>query len=88
MTIDWTIEGKFVFTMYNYLEVILGEAPTDLDGEDVTPVISKLFQVNETCQKLDMVTVNLFHYIVTRFLYVAKGALSHIQDTSCSGVSM
>ena len=80
MSIDWTIEGKFMFTMYNYLKDILAEAPTDLDGEDVTPVISELFQVHETCQKLDMTTTNLFHYIVARFLYyVAKRALSDIQ---------
>ena len=46
MTIDWTIDGKGMFTMYNYLKDILTEAPADFDVEDVTPVISDLFQVN------------------------------------------
>ena len=78
MTIDWTIEGKVMFTMYDYLEDILAEANTDFDGEDVTPDISELFQVNETCGKLDM-TTDLFHCIVARFLYVAKKARPDLQ---------
>ena len=68
-----------MFTMYDYLEDILVEAPMDFDDENITPAISKLFQVNETHQKLDMVTVDLFHCIVTRFLYVAKRARSDLQ---------
>ena len=48
MTIDWSTEGKVVFTMYDYLEDILSEAPTDFDGEDVIPAISDLFSVNLT----------------------------------------
>ena len=43
MTIDWTTERKVVFTMYDYLEDILSEAPADFDSEDVTPAISELF---------------------------------------------
>ena len=46
MTTDWSIEGKVVFTMYDYLEGILSKAPADFDGEDVTPAISELFTVN------------------------------------------
>ena len=48
MTIDWSTEGVVVFTMYDYLEDILDEAPADFDGEDVTPVVSGLFMVNTT----------------------------------------
>ena len=44
MTIDWTTEGVVIFTMYDYLEDILDEAPTDFDGEDVTPAISDFSQ--------------------------------------------
>ena len=40
MTIYWTTEGKVVFTMYDYVEDILSEAPADFDGEDVTPAFS------------------------------------------------
>ena len=79
MTIDWTIEGNVMFTMYDYLEDILAEAPSNFDGEDITPAISELFQVNGTCWKLDMATADLFHCIVVRFLYVAKRARPDIQ---------
>ena len=79
MTIDWTTEGNVVFTMYDYLEDILAETPLDFDGEDVTPAISELFFVNETHQKLDATTADLFHRIVARFLYVAKRARHDLQ---------
>ena len=74
MTIDWSIDGKVIFTMYNYLEDILAETPDDFDGEDMTPAVSNLFQVDEACRKLDTPTADLFHCFVARFLYVAKRA--------------
>ena len=60
--------------MYDQLEDILSESPADFDGEDVTPTVRDLFTVNLTQQKLDTTTVDLFHCIVARFLYVAKRA--------------
>ena len=41
MTIDWSVDGKVIFTMYDYLENILAEAPDNSDGEDVTPAVSE-----------------------------------------------
>ena len=38
--------------MYDFLEDILAEAPDGFDGEDVTPAVSDLFQVNGACQNL------------------------------------
>ena len=46
--------------MYDYLEDIILEAPSDMDGEDVTPAISNLFQVNPECEKLDQPTSEPF----------------------------
>ena len=68
-----------MFTMYNYLEDILSEAPADFDGEEVTPAISELFSVNLTQQKLDEATTNLFHCILAWFLYVGKRARPDLQ---------
>ena len=65
--------------MYNYLEDILAEASDDFDGKDVTPAVSNLFQVNEACQKLNMITADLFHRIVARLLYVATRARLDLQ---------
>ena len=33
MTIDWSVDGKVIFTMYDYLEDILAETPDDFDRE-------------------------------------------------------
>ena len=41
MTIDWSVDGKVIFTMYDYLEDILAEAPDNFDGEGVTPAVSE-----------------------------------------------
>ena len=79
MTIDWTTEGIVVFTMYDYLEDILNEAPAEFDGEDVTPAVSDLFTVNLTQRKLDTPTANFFHRIVAKVLYVAKQARPDLQ---------
>ena len=46
MTIDLSEVGRVVFTMYDYLEDTIANAPDCFDGEDVTPVISTLFQVD------------------------------------------
>ena len=79
MNIDRTTEGMVVFTMYDYLEDILDEAPPDFDDEDVTPAVSELFTVNLTHQKLDTPTSDLFHRIVAKFLYIAKRARPDLQ---------
>ena len=79
MTIDWSVDGIVIFTMYDYLEVILAEAPNDFDEEDVTPAVSDPFQVDEACRKLDTPTVDLFHCFVARFLYAAKRARPDLQ---------
>ena len=65
--------------MYDYLEDILAEAPDNFDGEDMTPAISDLFQVDEACRKLDTPTADMFHCFVARFLYVAKRARPDLQ---------
>ena len=79
MRIDWSKEGVVVFTMYDYLEDILEEAPAEFDGEDVTPAVKNLFSVEMTQKKLDAATADLFHRIVARFLYVAKRARPDLQ---------
>ena len=65
--------------MYEYLEDILTEAPLDLNGEDVTPAISELFQVNETHQKLEIVMADLFYRIAHRFICVVKRTRPDLQ---------
>ena len=65
--------------IYDYLEDVMAETPSDFEGEDVTTAINELFSVNETHQNLDMETANLFYRIVARFLCVAKRARPDLQ---------
>ena len=53
--------------MYDYFKDILDEAPTDFDGEDITPAVSELFTVKLMHRKLDTSTAVLFHRIVARY---------------------
>ena len=64
MTIDYSEKGKVKFTMYDYLETIIDEAPNDMDGSAIKPAANDLFQVDEECEKLDSETADLFHRTV------------------------
>ena len=79
MTIDWSVDGKVIFTMYDYLGDILAEAPDDFNGEDVTPAVSDHFNVDEACRKFDVPTAGIFHRFVARFLFVAKRVRPDLQ---------
>ena len=79
MTIDWSVDGKVISTMYDYLEDILAEVPDDFHGEDVNPAVSDLFQVDEACRRLATPTADLFHHFPAKFLYVAKRARPNLQ---------
>ena len=72
MTIDWSIDGNVRFTMYDYLEDILQEAPPEFDGEDTTPATSDLFKVPETTLLSDEMA-DQFHRTAARFYMQAKG---------------
>ena len=67
MTIDWSEENMVKFTMYDYLEDILLEAPDDMNGTDVTPAAQNLFHVDEESPDLDDKTADFFHRMVARF---------------------
>ena len=79
MTIDWSEVGRVIFTMYDYLEDTIADAPDCFDGEDVTPAISTLFQVDKSLDKLKEDDADYFHRTVARFLYAAKQAQPDIQ---------
>ena len=40
MIIDRLVDGRVIFTIYDYLEDILAETPYDFDGNDITPAVS------------------------------------------------
>ena len=79
MTIDYSEKSKVKFTMYDYLEDILSEAPSDMDGEAVTAAKDRLFTVTEDATKLDDKQSDLFHRRVARLLFAAKRARPDLQ---------
>ena len=68
MTIDWTAKRRVKFTMYDFLEDILIDAPPEFDGEDVTPATKTLFIVDENSPLLPLDKAEYFHSTTARFL--------------------
>ena len=68
MRIDFTLPGRVVFTMFNYLEDIIFEAPAYMQqkgNKDIpTPAIKGIFNVDENSKPLDPITSDLFHQLV------------------------
>jgi hypothetical protein len=79
MTIDYSEDGKVKFTMYDYLEDILVEAPDGMDGTSVTVASDHLFTVNTESEKLDVETGDYYHRTVARLLFAAKRARPDLQ---------
>jgi hypothetical protein len=73
MTIHFSDPGKVKFTMIDYIEKLLEEAPADMDGISPTPASLHLFDINETNPvKLDEVTSQIFHHLVCKLLFLCK----------------
>ena len=64
MTIDYSEDSTVKFTMYDYLEDIVLEAPDDMDGKSVTVASDHLFTVNDKCEKLDPEIADYYHRTV------------------------
>ena len=79
MTIDYSIEGKVEFFMYDYIEQILGEVDSKLrSGLSVTPAASHLFNVSDNGVKLNRKEADAFHRNVVRLLFLSKRARSDL----------
>ena len=73
MKIDFSEPGKVVFSMLDYIQQVLDDAPDELlKGASTSPAANHLFNVNEDCTKLDPATAILYHHIVAQLLYLGK----------------
>ena len=80
ITIDYSLPGKVVFTMFDFLEDIIVEAPDDLKkSRSWYPGNDRLFKVNPESPKLSQKQAELFHRIVARLLFASKRARPDIQ---------
>ncbi len=79
MTLDFSKAGKVIINMTNYLEGVLEEAPTDMDGEAATLSAKHLFDISDNPITLDKATSDLFHSTTAKLLFLAKRGRPDIQ---------
>jgi hypothetical protein len=79
ITIDYSREHKVLFTMYDYLEDILGDMPDDMNGTSPTPASDNLFEVDEESPPLNDEESDFFHRTTARLLFAAKRARPDLQ---------
>ena len=79
MTIDYSEDGKVKFLMADFVEGILDEAPSDMDGTAASPAANHLFTVDEKAEKLDGRRADLYHRLTAKLLYLSKRARPDFQ---------
>ena len=71
MCIDYIEKGKVKISMYDYIDKMLTELPSDMNGVSNTPAAQHLFNVNDSTEKLDENKAQLFHHLVAKLLYLS-----------------
>jgi hypothetical protein len=74
MTLDYREDGKVKILMIDYIQKMLAELPDDMSGEAPTPAANHLFEVDESPDKLDEETAELFYHNVAKLLFLCKRA--------------
>jgi len=65
--------------MYDYIDKMLEELPTNMGGLAITPASSYLFNTDLGCKKLGKDEGQLFHHLVAKLLYLSKCTRQDIQ---------
>jgi hypothetical protein len=80
MTLDFSLPGQAKILMINYIEDMLEDMPSDMDGEAATAAANHLFEVNtKDPVVLDEETATMFHHNVAKLLFLCKRARPDIQ---------
>ena len=80
MKVDFSRQGKVIFTMEDYIQRIMDETPEFmLKGSCSTPAANHLFSVNEKLDPLPKDESDLYHHLTAKLLYVGKRARPDIQ---------
>ena len=80
MQLDFSTPSKVRITMIDYINKILMDCPTDMNGTSPTPAANHLFMVNTSNPKLlNSSDAELFHHIVAQLLFLCKRARPDIQ---------
>ena len=65
--------------MYEYIDKMLAELPSDMNGVSATLAALHLFNVDDSAQKLDEDREQLFHHLVAKLLYLSRRSRQDIQ---------
>ena len=79
MTLDYTTRNIVKISMYEYVDKMLTELPTDMNGAAKTPAARHLFSVNPETKKLPKATSQVFHHLVAKLLYLSRCTRQDIQ---------
>jgi len=79
MCIDYTVKGKVKISMYDFIDKMLAELPSDMNRVSIAPAALHLFNVNDGAEKLDENKAQLFHHLVAKFLYLSRRIRQDIQ---------
>jgi len=79
MCIDYTMKGKVKILMYNYIDKMLAELPSDMNEVSTTPAALHSFNVDDGAVKLDEDKAQLFHHLVAKILYLSWRSRQDIQ---------
>ena len=81
MCIAYTVKGKVKISMYDFIDKMLAELPSDMNGVSTTPAALHLFNINNGAEKLDEDKAQLFHHLVAKLLYLSRRSRQDIQTT-------
>jgi hypothetical protein len=81
MTLDFSVDGKVTFSMNDYIENVLDDAPDDkaFAGTAATPAAHHLFDVSSSADKLPAEAMEKFHRTTAKLLYLCKRARPDLQ---------
>ena len=81
MTIDYSMPGNVMITMYDYLQDIIATLPEGLQSNRTfaTPAGDHLFTIDDSGEKLNAKDSETFHKYVAKLLFAAKRARPDIQ---------
>jgi hypothetical protein len=71
MCIAYTTKGKLQILMHEYINKMLAELLSDMNGVSMTPAALHLFNVDEGEEKLDKESAQLLHHLVAKLLYIS-----------------
>jgi hypothetical protein len=79
MTLDYSITGKIKIDMTDYVNKVLKDLPTDMDGTASTPASLNLFKIRDKATPLDAENSEFFHTTIAKLLFLCKRGRPNIQ---------